>query len=199
MANYWLITETYSLYLRENPDIIVFRTRKLIIDLFCEEPKMDIFAFAIKMEKDGETFYRELAEKVHETGVKNILFMLADDEDKHAKAIEQIRSRTRPMKETQILDKSKNVFTQMKEFGGEFEFDHGHEALYRQAMELEQKSIDFYLDRADQVKGPGQKVLFEQLAQEEKKHLLLLSGLADFVNRPKTWLENAEFTHLEDY
>lgn len=160
---------------------------------------MDIFTFAIQMEKDGEAFYRTLAGKVHETGVKSILNMLAADEDKHARAVEQIRSRTSEMEETEILDKAKNVFTQMKEFGGEFEFDHDHEALYRQAMTLEQKSIDFYLDRADQVKGAGQKVLFERLAQEEKKHLQLLSGLADFVNRPKTWLENAEFTHLEDY
>ncbi len=160
---------------------------------------MDIFTFAIQMEKDGEMFYRELAEKVHENGAKTILNMLAADEEKHANAIERIRSRTSTMEETEILDKAKNIFVQMKEFGGEFEFDHDHEALYRQAMDMEQKSIDFYLDRADQVKGAGQKVLFEQLAQEEKDHLRLLSGLADFVNRPKTWLENAEFNHLEDY
>lgn len=160
---------------------------------------MDIFAFAIQMEKDGEAFYREMATRVHEKGVKNILNMLADDEQKHARAVEQMRSCVGEMEQTEILDKAKNIFVQMKQFGGEFDFDHDHEALYRQAMEMEQKSIDFYLDRADQAKDVKQKVLFAKLAKEEKEHLRLLSGLADFVNRPKTWLENAEFNHLEDY
>jgi rubrerythrin len=160
---------------------------------------MDIFNFAIQMEKDGETFYRELAGKVCEKGVVEILTMLADDEVKHAKAIEQIRSRTTEMADTEILDKAKNIFVRMKDFHEEFDFDHGHEALYRQAMKIEQNSIDFYLDRAEQIQDPGQKALFRQLAREEQKHYRLLSGLADFVNRPKTWLEDAEFVHLEEY
>ncbi len=160
---------------------------------------MDIFNFAVKMEKDGEKFYRGLAEQVDEEGVRNILNMLADDEAKHADAIEQIRSQNALMADTKILDKAKNIFVRMKEFHEEFDFDHGHEALYRQAMKIEQNSIDFYLDRADQMKDPLHKTLFEQLAEEEKKHYRLLRGLADFVNRPKTWLEDAEFYHIEDY
>lgn len=160
---------------------------------------MDIFNFAIQMEKDGEAFYRQLAEQANEEGIKHILTMLADDEFKHAGAIEQMRSRTVEMANTEILDKAKNIFVQMKEFSGEFDVDQGHEALYRQAMQIEQNSIDFYLDRADQLSNPKHKALFEQLAVEEKKHYRLLSGLADFVNRPKTWLENAEFFHSEEY
>ncbi len=160
---------------------------------------MDIFNFAIQMEKDGETFYRQLAEQVSEKGVKEILNMLADDEVKHARAIEQMRSSSPAMADTEILEKAKNIFTRMKEFHEELDFDHGHEELYRQAMKIEQNSIDFYLDRADQIQNTAHKALFLQLAGEEKKHYRLLSGLADFVNRPKTWLEDAEFFHIEDY
>lgn len=160
---------------------------------------MDIFNFAIKMEKDGEAFYRELAARTHDDGLKTILNMLAEDEVKHAKAIESIRSRTTDMADTEILDKARNIFERMKEFGETFDVENDQETLYRKAMEIEQNSIDFYLDRADQLSDPKQKALFEQLAVEEKKHFRLLSGLADFVNRPKTWLEDAEFYHLEEY
>ncbi len=160
---------------------------------------MDIFNFAIKMEKDGEAFYRDMAEQVDEKGVKEILNMLADDEVKHARAIEQIRGRTTEMAETEILDKARNIFERMKDFHEDFDFDHSHEQLYRQAMKIEQNSIDFYLDRADQVDDGQQKALFLRLAQEEKKHFNLLKGMAEFVNRPKTWLENAEWYHLEEY
>lgn len=160
---------------------------------------MDIFEFAIQMEKDGEAFYRDMAGKIHEKGVKQILNMLAEDEVKHAKALEQIRSRTTEMADTDILGKAKNIFVRMKDFHEEFDFDHSHEELYRQAMKIEQDSIDFYLDRADQVKEASHKALLLRLAEEEKKHYRLLSGLVDFVSRPRTWLENAEFYHLEEY
>jgi len=160
---------------------------------------MDIFKFAIQMEKDGETFYRQLAGQVSEKGVQEILTMLADDETKHACTLEQMKTKAGTMADSQILNKAKNIFRRIKEFHEPFDIDHGHEALYRQAMELEQKSIDFYLDRADQSDNPDHKALFEQMADEERRHYRLLEGLADFVSRPKQWLENAEFCHLEDY
>lgn len=160
---------------------------------------MDIFKFAIQMEKDGEVFYRQLAGQVSESGVQEILTMLAEDEAKHAQVIEQMKTKAGKMAETQILDRAKNIFRRISAFNEPFDFEHGHEALYRQAIELEQKSIDFYLDRADQSDHPDHKALFEQLADEERRHHRLLEGLADFVSRPKQWLENAEFCHLEDY
>ena len=69
----------------------------------------------------------------------------------------------------------------------------------RKAIELEQRSVSFYLDRADQVETPEQQALFKQLAEEEKKHLRLLDCLLDFVASPKTWLEDAEFNRLDEY
>ena len=44
---------------------------------------MNIYEFAMQMEKDGETFYRNLASKVSNLGLKNILNMLAEEEVKH--------------------------------------------------------------------------------------------------------------------
>jgi rubrerythrin len=66
-------------------------------------------------------------------------------------------------------------------------------------MKLEKQSEDFYLDRADQAKDTEQKQLFRRLASEEKKHCYLLENIVDFVSRPRSWLENAEFLHLDDY
>ena len=43
------------------------------------------------------------------------------------------------------------------------------------------------------------KRIFQKLAEEEKKHYFLLENIIQFVSRPETWLENAEFYHLEEY
>ena len=98
-----------------------------------------------------------------------------------------------------MLDKAKNVFQQMKDFGEEFDLSGDEESLYSQAMDLEQKSVSFYLDRAEQMENAKQKVLFEKLAEEEKKHYHLMSNLVDFVASPKTWLETARFSRLDEY
>ena len=41
--------------------------------------------------------------------------------------------------------------------------------------------------------------LFEGLAEEERKHYFLLDNVIDFLFQPQSWLENAEFVHLNDY
>jgi rubrerythrin len=64
---------------------------------------------------------------------------------------------------------------------------------------MEEKSYKFYLEMSDKVKIESQKKIFLKLAGEEKKHMFLLENLVEFVSRPETWIENAEFNHLDDY
>jgi len=160
---------------------------------------MDIFEFAIQMERDGQQYYRELASKTTHKGTKDILNMLAADELGHQQIIEHIREGSGEIAETEVLARAKNVFQQMKDFGGGIELSGDEESLYRQAIVLEKRSVSFYLDRADQVETPQQRTLFKKLAEEEKKHCYLLDCLLDFVASPKTWLEDAEFDRLGEY
>ena len=160
---------------------------------------MDIFAFAMKMEKDGEAFYRKMAEKTTNSGIFNILEMLADEEVKHYEILKAMQVGRASLAETDVLGRAKNIFERLKDFGESLNVDTDQIHMYRQAMDIEKQSEDFYLDRADQVKEPGQKELFLKLAAEEKKHYFLLENVVEFISRPKSWLENAEFNHLEDY
>jgi rubrerythrin len=161
---------------------------------------MDIFAYAMQMEKDGERFYREIAGKADSTGIKRILTMLADEEVKHYRAIEKMQQgRAGQMAETNILDRAKNVFVQMKEEGGEFTPDLEQIELYEKAQEIEKRSRQFYEEKAAQADRDDQKQLFERLAVEEAKHYFLLENLIDFASRPGQWIENAEWNHLEEY
>lgn len=159
---------------------------------------MDIFDFAIQMETEGQEYYMELASQTNQTGLKNILKMLAEDEIKHQMAIEKVRISSCIMADTSVLDDAKNVFRQMKDFDGDFSLSGDEEHLYRQAMELEEKSRSFYMDKADQVTTSQQKALFKKIAAEEEKHYHLLSNLVDFVGAPKNWLADAEFERIDE-
>ncbi|MBE0535173.1 MAG: ferritin family protein [Phycisphaerae bacterium] len=160
---------------------------------------MNIFEYAMQMEKDGEEFYRDLARNVQNTGVKYILTMLADEEVNHFNILQNIAQVQPEAGDTAILDRAKNVFREMKETGQTLHADESQIELYKEAQTIEQRSIDFYSEKARSVEDTLQKQFLQKLAAEEKKHYFLLENIIDFVSRPTTWLENAEFVHLEDY
>ena len=160
---------------------------------------MNILEYAMQMEKDGEEFYRDLAQKVKNTGIRNILTMLADEEARHYQVLADIEQGSAEVPETEILDHAKNVFAEMKDTGRTLHLDEAQIDLYREAQAIEQRSIDFYTEKAAVVGQDAQKQLLTRLAQEEKKHYFLLENIIDFVSRSITWLENAEFCHLEQY
>jgi rubrerythrin len=160
---------------------------------------MDIFDYAMRMEKDGENYYRQLVEKTDNKGIKAIFTMLAEEEVKHYKTVAQMKTERPQMPETTVLADAKNIFTQMKESGEQFDFAAKQCRLYEKAQDIEKKSEDFYSQKANEVEQQYQRELFLKLAEEEKKHYFLLENIIQLVSRPQTWLENAEFYHLEEY
>ena len=161
---------------------------------------MNIFEYAMQMEKDGEGYYRWLVQQTTNKGMKAILTMLADEEVKHYNALKKIQSAEAHMAGTTILADAKNVFTQIKEEAEKsFDFDINQTDLYRKAQDIEERSQDFYLEKAEEVEEEYQKALFLRLAEEEEKHYFLLDNIIEFTARPTYWLENAEFYHLEEY
>ncbi len=160
---------------------------------------MDIFDYAMRMEKDGEDYYRQLAKKTDNKGIKAIFTMLAGEEVKHYKTVAKMRAERPQMAETTILADAKNVFAQMRNSGENFDFGAKQVKLYEKAQDIEKKSEDFYRQKTGEVEQQYQREIFLKLAEEEKKHYFLLENIIQFVSRPQTWLENAEFYHLEEY
>lgn len=160
---------------------------------------MNILEYAMQMEKDGETYYRQLIQQTTNKGLRTILTMLANEEVKHYNAIDKIRTGKSQMAATTILAGAKNIFVKLKDSSEGFDAEISQIDLYKKAQDIEEKSRDFYLEKANEVDQDYQKELFLKLAEEEKKHYFLLYNIIEFVSRPEHWLENAEFCHLEDY
>jgi rubrerythrin len=160
---------------------------------------MDVFEFAMQLEKESQDFYRKSADVAKITGLKTIFNILASEEAKHYKIVKEMQSGTsQKFPDTNILSDAKAVFEQMSKSD---QFDAGIDQLevYKKAQAIEKKSRDFYLEKADEIGNPAQEGLFRRLAEEEKKHNFLLQNIMDFLSRPQTWLENAEWNHLEEY
>ncbi|MHC4691140.1 MAG: ferritin-like domain-containing protein [Planctomycetota bacterium] len=160
---------------------------------------MNIFEYAMQMEKDGEEYYRQLARQTDNKDLQTILTMLADEEVRHYKTIEKMQTEAPQMAETTILTDAKNIFVQIKEAGESFDSDIKQVDLYKKAQDIEKKNQEFYTEKAEEVTEEYQKELFMKLADEERKHYFLLENIIEFVSRPAYWLENAEFSHFEEY
>ena len=157
---------------------------------------MNVFDYAMQMEKDGEAYYRELAQKSSDTGLARILIMLADEEVKHYNLFKQMKAGKAEYSEIPILANVKNVFAEMQQKGDAFDFSVEQVDFYRKAQDIEKKSEDFYREKAKEITDKDQKEIFLKIADEEKKHFLILEGIIEFVQRPKTWLEDAEWSNI---
>jgi rubrerythrin len=152
------------------------------------------------MEKDGEAFYRGIAENTKDKGLKTILIGLAEDEVKHFNIFKELEKKANPdYAATSILTDAKNVFVEMKSNSEDTNFPDDHVDAYRKALEVELKSEAFYKEKAEEVEEAYAKELFLKIAAEEKKHAHLLEHIIDFITKPDTWLESAEFRNIEDF
>ncbi|HLP48442.1 MAG TPA: ferritin family protein [Candidatus Kapabacteria bacterium] len=161
---------------------------------------MNIYEFAMKMEMDGEAYYRELASKTKIPALQKILGMLADDEVAHYNIVKRIRENLpAELAETKVLTNAKNIFAQLKDQENDFNLDGSEVGLYKKAVEIENKSENFYKEKAGETETPEAKELLLKIAAQERNHGLLVENMIVFLLRPQLWVENGEFNHLDQY
>lgn len=162
---------------------------------------MNVFEYAMKMEKDGEAFYRELAGKTQNTGLKNILTMIADEEVKHYNIFKAMKEGTQGAESipaSDVVKNSKNIFQQMKDSGEKFPEEGDSKAQYEKAKQIEEEAAAFYTEKAGETTAVHEKDLLLQIAEEEMRHARLFQEFIDFVTAPDRWLEDAEFGNIKE-
>jgi rubrerythrin len=162
---------------------------------------MNIFDYAMRMEKEGEAFYTELALKATSKGMVLIFNELAQAEMRHYETFDQMKkNQNAVIPETSFLNNVKSVFSEWKSKKETFTFSLSQADLYRKALDIEKKSIDFYTDGSKKVTDKKHKELFMKIVNEEKTHYEIMQNIVDFVAQPERWVEHAEFSKIgEEY
>jgi rubrerythrin len=164
---------------------------------------MNIFEFAMKMELDGKQYYEESAAKINSPELKRILLELAGDEEKHYTIFRALRDGLpvdyAEAKKTKILSEIKNVFEDLKSQNKDFTFPDGAKDIWIHAQKIEKDSESFYREKAGEVNDQHQQNILTRIADEEQKHWITMEHVIKFLDRPNHWLEDAEWSNLEDY
>jgi len=163
---------------------------------------MNIFDYAMKMEEDGRAFYLEHAEKTNIPELKKILVELAEDELKHYNIFKALRDEQpveyKESEKTTILSTVKNVFEKLKTEKKKSSFGDGTKSIWEEAREVEKKAEEFYRGKAEEVGDETQKQILNRIADEEHRHWITMENVIQFLDRPQQWLEDAEWSSLEE-
>jgi len=163
---------------------------------------MNIYDFAIDFEIENREFYEECAANTSQEDLKKVFLELAGEEKKHENIVRQLKENKEVDEvEAGILPKAKEAFAKISENmpTGDSVMAEEQVDVYKKAINLETKSYEFYKERAAEADSELVKNTFNRLAEEEKKHERIIGNIIELVNRPNTWLEDAEWYHLEDY
>jgi rubrerythrin len=126
---------------------------------------MNIYDFAFEMEKDSETYYKNLANKATDEGFKKILTMLAVEEKKHQYYIAELKKNNNVKQvDSTLLKDVKNIFASMRDKEEDISINVSQVELYQKAQELEKKTEIFYIEKSETAKSKAEKNLLKKLA-----------------------------------
>ncbi len=162
---------------------------------------MYIFNLAIVLEREIESFYKQLGEKSESPGLKTIFRQLAGDERKHGEAIEALKRGVGdwPMEDSAFLTQADELFKKLVQEKPSFLGTDDLSEAYRYAMSVEADSTRLYRKAAESEKKPGVKKVLLKIAAEEEKHFNLVENLYNFVNAPNEYLAWGEFSNIDEF
>jgi len=156
---------------------------------------MNVYEYAMKVEVEGEQYYRNLAKECDDAGLRQVFNMLADEEVKHFKTFEAMRNNAPipTQEESDIFLNAKSIF---EKFQGEKtcnNLEKDQVEAYKRALQLEEKSYEFYVQKAAEIDNPEQKAAFLKIAKEEEYHKTLMENIIEYITNPERFIESAEF------
>ncbi|MDP8265900.1 MAG: ferritin family protein [Candidatus Aceula meridiana] len=158
---------------------------------------MNIFDYAMEIEKEGEKAYRGLSAQSSSNEMKALFDWLAEAELNHYNIFQKMKNQENPsIQESSLLQDAVNIFTEMKKNKTSVSFKGFEKDAYDIVLSIEEKMADFYNEKANEAKDPAQKALFQSIAKEEKQHQHLIENLIKMIHNPETWIQNENFKEI---
>ncbi|RXJ99468.1 hypothetical protein CRU98_05430 [Arcobacter sp. CECT 8986] len=155
---------------------------------------MNVYDYAMKVEKDGEAYYNYLASKAPNDGLKRVFNILADAEVQHYNVFKSMKEKDgQDFKSINISTDTKTIFETLNEQRDKVSFNAEQVKFYEEAIKREEDSYQFYLDKANEIEDEDERAAFIDIAKEEEKHKAILEEIIHFIQEPYNWVASAEF------
>ncbi|MGB2907966.1 MAG: hypothetical protein WBB73_12745 [Candidatus Aminicenantaceae bacterium] len=162
---------------------------------------MDFIDTALELEVKTIERYTMLADQCagHE-GIRSILNMLISDHKTHLSSLRSWQDEADFARaEPDVFPEIRQLFEDMKSAKNTFSCDINQLKLYQEARDLVLEKQNVYQKIQSRLPDQAGRDWLERLIKEEKKQVLVLNNIIQMVERPEQWLEDAEFSHLDEY
>ena len=160
---------------------------------------------AIQMEIDGKEFYLEASESSKNELGKKLLKQLASEEDIHRKVFEDIYKDISAKKgwptgklQTDGGKGLRTIFSSaMEGMDKDVKTIPTELDAVQEAMEMENKTYDFYKSRIGKAAYDAEKQFYEALSFQEEEHFKVLLDYYEFLKSPEAWFVQKEHPSLD--
>ncbi len=153
----------------------------------------EIFQFAIKIEENGEKFYKAVAQKIKEHETKTVFLILAEEEVRHRQIYEKMLSEIESYKPEEIYPEEyflylkayvDNIIFSDKKLDEFLKFNINIDLSYAidYAMQKEVESILYYIEIKKFV-SKEQSTKVDKIIEEERRHYLKLQNLKKEISK----------------
>ena len=161
---------------------------------------MNQLAFAIQMEVDGEQYYLKQARLNQGNPLSKVFSILAETEKKHASLLRSLDTQPLPANADANADQERaTLFSSLDDFQAGDRSTPEQLDAYQAALEMEHKSVELYESLLQKAESQDEQHLLAYLVQQEKDHVTLIENLIKLLERPKEWVEDAEFGKRKEY
>jgi rubrerythrin len=170
-----------------------------------QEKIITALKYAIQMEIDGQAFYLAASQKSSNELGRKMLETCARQEEYHRLKFEEIYETIRKSEVFPVVDfqtdggKSlRTIFArEMKKPAFNITVMKTEPEAILKAMEMEDKSQDYYRARSVQAVSGAEKSFYTAVADEEREHKLVLTDYYEYLKDPVAWFVKAEHHSLD--
>jgi len=170
-----------------------------------QDKTLQALQIAIQMEIDGKQYYlKATRESSNELGRK-LLQSLAAEEDTHRQKFEEIYDTIRNNKAWPLTDfqpdggkRLRTIFARTtEEMGSNVRAPLTELVALQTAMDMENKTCDFYKSQGEKAIYDVERAFYETLAGEEREHHLILLDYYEYLKDPAGWFVKKEHPSLD--
>lgn len=166
----------------------------------------DSLELALRMEAEGKRFYQEASERSSNKLARELFQQLAREEDAHGRKFQEIyqvllKEERWPAEVQLDRDRGKTLKSLLSQavrmWGDKAEAAQSELEAVKVALDMEERSYNFYRSRSQESASRAEREFFELLAGEEQGHRLVLLDSYEYLTDPAGWFAKKQHWSLD--
>jgi len=170
-----------------------------------QDKTLEALQIAIQMETDGTEYYLKASQESSNELGKKLLESLAAEEATHRQKFEEIYNAISSKKAWPVTDfqpdggkRLRTIFAKAtEEIGSIIKAPATEPAAIQTAMNMENKTYDFYKNQGEKATHDAEREFYETLATEEREHHLIMLDYYEYLKDPAAWFVTKEHPSLD--